>query len=117
MLKRIITMCLIASVLVFFGAASFSGLSFADTVKCQCGPNCQCDHCKTGKGECMCAAGAKGCQCGPNCQCDHCKTGKGECMCKAGKKGCSCGPGCACEHCKTGKGQCMCHSSRAPMKK
>jgi len=85
MLKRIMSTCLIVSVLVFFGAAAFSDLSFGDTVKCQCGQNCQCEHCKSGKGECKCKAGEKGCLCGPGCTCEHCKTGKGECACRKGR--------------------------------
>jgi len=53
---------------------------------------------------------SQGCQCGPDCQCEHCKTGTGECLCKAGHGGCSCGPNCGCEHCRTGVGECKCGS-------
>jgi len=51
-----------------------------------------------------------GCNCGPDCKCEHCRTGKGPCACKVGDKGkgCSCGPDCKCEHCRTGKGPCAC---------
>jgi len=81
---------------------------------CSCGPDCQCEHCRTGKGPCACKVGAKGeegCTCGPDCKCEHCTTGKGPCACKLGaqgKAGCSCGPDCQCEHCRTGKGPCAC---------
>jgi len=82
---------------------------------CSCGKGCSCEHCKTGKGECKCHAGrdGKGCACGKDCKCEHCATGKGACHCKPGDKGCSCGKGCGCEHCKTGKGECKCHTGAA----
>jgi len=98
--------------------------------QCGCGKDCQCDHCKTGKGECSCKAGAKGCSCkadgkggcncGKDCNCGHCGAdhkdmngkqgmhGKG-CSCGMDAKGgCHCGKDCKCEHCKTGKGTCSC---------
>ncbi|MBI5849000.1 MAG: FixH family protein [Nitrospirae bacterium] len=82
---------------------------------CDCGKDCKCEHCKSGKGECSCkskgngkgcncAADAKGgCQCGKDCMCEHCKTGKGTCSCKGGGKGgCQCGKSCNCGHCAGG---------------
>jgi YtkA-like len=84
--------------------------------KCECGKDCKCEHCATGKGECHCKAGDKdckcksddkGCQCGKDCKCEHCKTGKGTCNCKTdGKGGCKCGKDCNCSHCggKAGQG-------------
>ena len=77
--------------------------------KCDCGKDCKCEHCKTGKGNCNCKAGdkgcqckgeGKGCQCGKDCRCEHCKAGKGDCNCKmGGKGGCNCGKDCKCAHC------------------
>src|SRR5512143_134737 len=89
---------------LFLGSMAWTPVfdSVQAAAKCDCGKGCQCDHCKTGKGECQCKAGAAGCQCGKGCQCEHCRTGKGECTCKGdGKGGCSCGKGCNCGHCKT----------------
>lgn len=56
---------------------------------------------------CNCKSGAKGaCNCGKDCKCEHCKTGKGACTCKGdGKGGCKCGKGCNCGHCATGAGE------------
>jgi hypothetical protein len=120
MLRRI---GIIILAVVFMGSMSWAPM--VDTVhaaaKCECGKDCKCEHCKTGKGECQCKGeGKEGCKCGKDCGCEHCKTGKGECKCgkgdgksgckckSDGKGGCQCGKDCKCEHCKTGKGECQC---------
>ena len=111
-MKRVLFLFLCFSVVLYFSpvVAVTTAATPAKVVakSCQCGPNCTCAHCKTGKGECMCKAEVEGCTCGPNCTCAHCKTGKGECACKAEVRGCTCGPNCTCVHCKTGKGKCGC---------
>src|SRR5208283_5011512 len=99
---------------LFIGSMAWAPIvSTVDAVtKCECGKDCKCDHCATGKGECRCKDGknGEGCECGKDCKCGHCKTGKGECNCKAGDKGCKCkgdgkgcqcGKDCQCGHCKT----------------
>ena len=93
------------------GSVSMAADTAMGNSQCSCPQNCQCEHCTTGKGACMCKTGAPGCSCPKGCGCEHCTTGKGACMCKTGAPGCCCPKGCGCEHCATGKGACMCKSS------
>jgi hypothetical protein len=121
-LKKIWIVVLAVAFLGAMGWAPVLTTAHAAT-KCECGKDCKCEHCATGKGECRCKGdkAGKGCQCGKGCGCEHCKTGKGTCRCQAGEKGCQCkggggqgcqcGKGCGCEHCKTGKGTCTCKST------
>jgi hypothetical protein len=50
--------------------------------KCECGKDCKCGHCATGKGECHCKDGDNGCKCksdGEDCQCGKdCQCGEAE---------------------------------------
>jgi len=78
-------------------------------VKCECGKDCQCDHCKTGKGDCNCKGGCNCGQCGTGKMGKKGMAGKGCNNCRtASKAGCNCGKDCQCDHCKTGKGDCNC---------
>ena len=67
---------------VFIGSMSWAlTVSTVDAeAKCECGKDCKCEHCATGKGEC------------------HCKDGDKGCKCKSDGKGCQCGEDCKCEH-------------------
>jgi hypothetical protein len=106
MLRKVLGLLLCFGVVMLFSPVPHDFAVSADApAKCGCGPNCKCEHCATGKGDCKCMMGGTGCKCGamgkcgcgPNCKCEHCAAGKGACQCMKHEMGCKCG-------CKMGAG-------------